>query len=464
MRLNTKKLLCLLISSVLFTSNIQVFAQEVQVTKAISANEIKELDNQFAEVGKMLSSLRNTFNKKLLGLGKLNQPEYYKNRLFFENIGLAQEKIEQLDKAYINLLDKTYSYTDYIFEEEGKTALERLTYKYLGTPGLSVKNYHLEEGARLEKIRGILEGLEKTWFDASTFNEIMVTTKNQENVMNDLVTYLEQRLTEVHEVFNRTAQRNEEIYINNTAEIFEKHITQDDVLKRAIRVIPQEDREAIGLFLKSDNLKASKIELAKGIRRYAEAIGNKNIPSVFNLLKRGVYNTAEAKEFNKAVKSKYENLLDDFPIFHNGRYISPQWTIRRMMRSAPLMVLGTVLTISVITEVRNDNSFDNNSFGIRKMKNLKSKIEKGDASFTEALMFYSDDSSFSAVNKDPNHLINAISLALATKQAEKDFDIIAPNIESELKKKYSDISMQEVQDNFNLLYDLAVKKIEDDII
>lgn len=453
-----KKILCFAISFVLLALNVQVFAQEVQVERAIPENKMLELTKEFHNVREMLLSFRNTFIDKLSRLKKIKGRKH--SSKFFENIGLAQEELAKLDEAYIDLLDKTYSYTDYIFEEEGKTALDRLTYKYLGTPGVTIKNYHLKEGAMLEKMRGMLDELEKTWFSAEYFYEIASKAREQETVINDLVTALDERLTEVENVFQRSLVRNNKIYTDNLLEIAENHITREDILKRTIRVIPKEDREAIGLFIKSSNLKASKIELAKGIRNYLVIIGRKDVSPVFKLLQRGVYNTWEAEEFNKAVKSKYGALLDDFPILNNGKCAHPKYTIRRIMRATPIMIVGAVLTAAAITEIRSDNRFLNNSIGAKKMNEIRKKIENNTASFAETVIYYSDESSSSVVNKDTKHLINAINLALAVKQAKKDFSLISNNIDRELQNKYSMLLEQDIQDDFDKSYNSATKKTE----
>ena len=456
MKKKTKKILSLIISFVLLTS-IHVSAQEVQTQRAISESKMLELEKEFYNVREILLSFRNDFNKKLSGFRIKRVTDTH---LFWDHIGLVQEKIDKLDKSYINFLDKTYSYTDYIFEEEGKTALERSTYKYLGTPGVYVKNYHLEEGAMLEKMRGMIDELEQTWFKAENFEDILAMAKEQEIVVNDLVNALDKRLTEVKGVLERSISKNNEIYINNMTEIIEKHITREDVLKRTIVKISPAEREAIGLFLKNNNLKASKIELAKGIRKYAIAMGKKDVPSVFKLLKSGVLNTLEAREFNETVQSKYGKLIDDFQIFRNNKYVSPQWTIRRILRTTPVMIVGAVLTVGAITEIMSNNSFNKNSVWAGRMSKLDSKIKQGKASFAESVLYYADESSLSVINKDTEHLINAINLALALKQADQDFEIIVHNIEAELQKGYKSSLEDDMQNSLDKHYNVFTKKTE----
>ncbi len=458
MKKKIKKILSSALSLMLLTS-IQVFAQEVQVQRAISESEMLELEKEFTDVREMLLSFRDYFDKKLAGF-KMKKGQYFNGYLFWENLGTAQEKIAKLDEAYINLLDKTYSYADYILDEESKTALDRLTYKYLGTPGVTVKNYHLKEGAMLEKIRGVLNGLDKIWFSAKSYEKIFEAAKKQESVINDLVSALDTRLTEVRGVFDRSAERNNAIYIDNTQEIFEKHIVNDDVLNRIFRVVSKEDREAIGLLINKNNLKASKLELAAGIRKYLIKNGYKNVSPVFKLLKAGVLETWEAKEFEKTVGSKYAQLMEDLPIMRNGRYVPLKYTIRRIMRLTPLMVVGAVLTAGAVTEIKSDNRFSKGSVNVRKMKELKEKIENGEASLTEAAVYYSDESSSSVVGRNPEHLINGITIALAAKQADKDFDIIAQNVQIE----YSKMTEQKVKNKFYIFYESSVSKVTGDIM
>ena len=463
MERSMKAVLFLLFVFLLFFLSGQIFAQEIQADRAVSSIKMAELEKEFTEVREMLLSFRDYFNQKLSGF-KLKKGQYFNGNLFWDNLGTAQKKIAKLDEAYINLLDKTYSYADYILNEEGNTALKRLTYKYLGTPGVTVKNYHLQEGAILEKIRDVLNELDKTWFSAKSYEEIFRTVKNREKIINDLVTALDTRLTEVEGVFNRSLERNNAIYYDNMQEIIEKHITRDNVLNYTFKVISQEDREAIGLLIKKNNLEVSKLELAAGIRKYLIKNGYKNVSPVFKLLKAGVLETWEAKEFETIINSKYANLMEDFPLIRNGRYVSPEYTIRRIMRLPPLMVLGAVLTAGAITEIKSNNRFSRGSVNVRMMKELKEKIENGEASLTETAVYYSDESSSSVVSKDANHLINAINLALAVKQANEDFDIISRSIQTEVGKKYVTVSEEEIENSFNIFYDKAIQRVEDGLI
>ena len=463
MKRNIKIILFLSIGFLLLFLSVQIFAQEEQATRAISSREMAELEKEFTDVREMLSSFREYFNKKLSGF-EIKRKKYFNGNLLWDHICLAQEKADKLDKAYISLLDKTYSYADYILEEEGNTALKRLTYKYLGIPGVTIKNYHLEEGSILEKIHGILYEVERAWFGAQSYQKIVLAAQEQENTINDLLNTLDERLIEVEGVLNRSIERNNEIYIDNMREIIEKHITNDDVLKYAIRTISEEEREAIGLLIEKNNLKASKLELAVGIRKYLIEENYKNVPSVFKSLKAGVLETWGAKELEKKVGSKYEQLIKDFPIIRNGRYVSPKYTIRKIMRLTPLMVVGAVLTAGAITEIRSNNSFSKKSLCARKMKNLKEKIDRGEASFVESAVYYSDEASSSIISKDASHLINAISLALAVKQANKDFDIIAQSIQTEVGNKYAVVSEKEIENSFDMFYNKAIQRVDGGLI
>lgn len=462
MKQKTNKYFYLILSFIVLTLSVSVFAQEVKLTKPLPDESVFDLGKKIDNVRDMLATLKTDYINNLSNC-KIKEMTY-QTRYFWDDIGIAQERVEKLSKAYAPLFDEVYSYTDYLFQEMEKTALERATQRYLDTPKISIKNYHLEEEAIFQKMQKLLESLEKAWFREYSFKKVVKIAKQQEPVINDLISALDDRLKNLKVIAERNINRNTEIYANNMSEVIAKHITQEDVLGAVLKRIPKEEREAIGLFIKIDNLKASNIEISKGIRNYLVKIGRKDVPSTFKLFRSGVLNSLELKDFKETVSSKWGDFIDDFPVFRKGKYVSPQYTIRRLLRSAPLLAVGVVLTAATITEIINDNIFPQGAFGARKIYEIQKKIDSNDSSFTEAVLFYSDERSSSLVRTNPLHLINALTLALVVKQADEDFNLITKSVQTEMSGKYTKMYEQEVKDNFDIYYNTLVQKVGNGII
>ena len=454
-----KKILCFTLSFVLLISNAQVFAQNAEVQRVISTQEMNKILDDITKMRKELETFNRNFIE-VLDRSETNVQNYFKGIQFID------EEANKLSKAYASVLDRSYSYASYISVEKGKTALERLTYQYIGAPELLVRNHHLDESILLNKITGTVENLGNAWINQTALEELIKTAQKDEPMIKDLITALDKRLISLREVIVQSIHTNNEIYEDTIREVIRKYITQKDVLYTAMRTIPEEELRVIGLIAEYNARKASDLKITWNMWRYLKKMGMKNRPSIFRIFKNVATDNWVLKKFDPFLSEnyKYKKVIEDFPILQNGKYVPSKYTIRKVLRLTPLVIIGVVLTAGAITEIHSDNSFAQGTLGARKMKELKNKIASGEASFTEAMVYYSDERSTSVVNNDPEHLINAINLSLAVVQADKDFDRIAQIVQNEVGNEYGALSKEEVQNSFNMSYDKAIQQVSENMI
>ncbi len=452
MKEKIKKYLCLMLSFVFVLSNCQLFAQNIPSEMATVNPAISEAT--IADMEKELSNLQSDF-------GNLKR---YINQLFGDikhaEGSISAEKVfnkllEDFEKPYAEFIKEVNIYDSYITVEAQKTPMERLAYKYTGRNPLRTKMSITREGVEYSKLRDYVEYVLKKY--RTTGVNFRSEVQQIQGKVNDILNCIEGRLALAEKQIKRTAIKNEEIYNLERAAV-KIGITNDDVLKYAMRTIDKNDLQLIGLIKSAEVGKTNRLGMALGLKKYLRAVGSRRAKApLLGMIRKISYRSLKSN-----MNPKYSELLKDFPIVDaSGKYIKPKYTIKNALKAAPIAVLGAVLTANLITEIKSDNSFGLESVGPMKMPEIQKDIETGKAGIADAFMFYSNDVSDSVVESNPEHLRNAINLGLALKEADDNFD--------EIDNLLAEVSLEDygfknkVQADFDIQLNKAFDRILDDI-
>ena len=197
----------------------------------------------------------------------------------------------------------------------------------------------------------------------------------------------------------------------------------------------------------------------RDIRRYLRTTNPNNSPvfSFFRLLRelRGM-NMVERENYVAYLtdlKSGHKQLLQDIGTLEGSTV--RKLTVKKMMKIAPMLIIGTILVATTITEVNAQNKFSNQTMSHRNLKNISDNIKKGDVSLTEAMEYYSNPASESEIVKDIDHAFNFALLAEAKSAAENDIAIIEdiinndPELQIDLTKQQNNKINQTILEDYD---------------
>lgn len=475
MKEKMKKILCIVLSSFLLLPNTTIFAQEVEVEKIVWDSYSSYLKENAAQIKNKLSNLREMFAQLKYSEHMIYSPKAN----VLHRINPILRELNGLEDFYKVFIIEAVNIDTHVSLEAQKTMLERLAYKYTdglrSMPGVGTYGpvYLLEEEAAFTKIReGIKELSELAKREGVIDRDIIKACDQKVEMLDNALKYLDKNIEIEERILDKSLTRSDNIYLETIEWIKKAGITNEDIMRQAIKTIPEEDLKLIGLALE---IKAGKrvnpFRIAIAMKNQLRKIGVKNQPSFFTLLKRAtidsyyrkLYKTHPENILNRP--SQYKKLIEDFPIVQNGRVVNPKYTMRKLLRTSPLLIIGVALTAGAIMEMRTDNRFDVNSRGVRKIGELRNKVKEGSASFMETMMYYTDARTESDFEEDnPHQTANLIKMALAVNTAEKDFDNIAKDIQDEVGNEYAEVSQEEIQNNFDMLYDRNIQQIWENMI
>ena len=458
-----KSVLSLTLSFIFLFLNLNVFAQEVQVESTIPYEEMQRLEREFNNAREMLDAYRSQLKQFKYIDGMISSPRSN----IIHRVKPALEETTKLEEEIISLLREVDGFDTYISSQKEVPVLERLAYKYNAQkPNILFESQFLEEGAAFNKISDGISKLDKLANTEGVIaKQIMDEGEKQVQMFEDVCNYLSSRLDLAEEQAIKATKANSELYEQTMKLIQIAGITEDDIIEQAIRTIPEEDLKMIGLVKEVEAGKAGTLEIAYKLKRHLRKIGAKDQPSLFKLIRQVARNSWYKRVPGVYLTDnypKYANIIENFPILENGKYVNPKYTIRRIIKAGPIIVIGAVLTAVTITEITSDNNFSEETRSYRYMAKLQKRVEIGEASFMESMVYYTDERSKSEMVKNPRHATNLINLALAVNNAEKDFDMVAKDLETEYA--YQAQADEDVQNSFDVYYNSTIQKVGEGMI
>lgn len=418
MKQKMKKCLCLMLSFVFVFSNCQLFAQKVPAAEApIDQFVVENMQNEINYYREQLNLMK---EKVYCIFGDAKHAEIRMDLV------TEYKKLIGNFNSYKDFISGVNTYDTYIAREAQITDMDRLADKYMHRK-LAVeqflREYPLEEGAVFQKAE---EGVDEV---VAKYRTIGVNFQDEVNEIYKRVeaslNYIEERLNLAENQINRIAKGNEEIYKKLLQFLEESGTTTDDIVKYAMKHIPEDDLKFLALTKETELGKVSKLRMAKQYRDYLRKIGSRSKEARSSLI-RLMRNIDPEKLHARAYKAGYEDLLHDFPVLPENGYKNISKFGRRALSSMPLLVVGVVLLSAAIVEVKSDNSYLDQTLGVRKMSEIAKKIEtnSNELSIGEYAAYYNSPISDSKIIKDVRHLANLINLNIAAGKATEDFNTI----------------------------------------
>lgn len=408
----------------LVLSNCQLFAQNVAASgiaaeAPVERIAIEQMQEELRYFRTNLDYLKNTVYRIF---GDAKHAEIRADLVTEYNMLLSKFD------SYNNFIREVNTYQTYITSEAQKTHMERLAAKYTQR-GRSVEQfavgYALEEGAVLSKVDIGVQELLLTFPSGNGVHyrgDVDAMYKEVEAALN----HVEERLNLAENQINRITTGNEEIQSKLLKFLKESGTTTNDVIKYAMKTIPEEDLQFLALVKESEIGKVSKLRMASKYREYLRAIRSRSKDARSSLIR--LMRTINPEKLHaRAYKQGYENLLNDFPVLPTQKgYKNISKLGRKALKATPLLAMGAVLTAAMIVEVKSDNSFLYNTIGPRKMGEIARKIENDsdELSIAQYEAYYNSKESEQKIDRDVRHLANLINLTIATGKANEDFDII----------------------------------------
>ena len=418
MKQKMKKCLCLILSFVFVLSNCQLFAQNVPVAEApIEQFVVDNLQGELKYYREQLAYMRNTVSR-IFGGSKHAEI----------NLDFVREyqTLAKNFKEYKNFIMGVNTYDTYIARESHVTHMDMLAEKYMHkrpTMEQLTAAYPLEEGAVFQKVEdGINEVVAKYRTRGVNFqDEVNAIYARVEASLN----HIEERLSLAENQLNRVTKGNDEIQRNLLKFLEESGTTTDDVVKYALQNISEHDLKYLALVKETEVRNVSKLRMAKQYRDYLRFIRSGSKDAKTGLIR--LMRTIDPEKLHaRAYKQGYEDLLHDFPVFPEKGYKNVAKLGRKALRAMPLMIVGAVLTAAAIVEVKSDNSYLDQTIGVRKMSEIARKIETNsdELSFGEYAAYYNSPISDSKIETDVRHFANLINLNIAAGRAKEDFNTI----------------------------------------
>lgn len=442
MKQKMKKCLCLMLSFVFVLSNCQLFAQAataedvVKIDAAISEDLLEKATKDMAAVKHSYENLY-YYVQDLFQRSKVSEIDNF-------TIEHYRQYANEIEKSYTSLINRIDAYDKYLFRESQKDAMERVAYRYTAKkPRIVVRNTAIAEGTAIQNLMEEVENVIKLYRTQGVYNRYAV--EEIEKRVSALLNFLGERLQSAEYVLENRIPSGQNLLSEQIDKLIANgSITRESILKYLDETMPAESHfvEVIR------NAKAAGefnyVTISRELKTYLRAIGSKQGKSTtLRLMRRGM----TYKSLEGYLKPEHQRLLRDFPVAAGkGAHLPPSAVVKGVLKVTPIMIVASVLTVNLIAEVRNDNQFTAETVGVREISKLQKRLENGEGSFADAVMFFTNSESDKIVNRNPKYLLSAINLAMTLEEANNDFeDIDAALVEEEKLLAYNEAENEDIQ-------------------
>ena len=366
---------------------------------------------------------------------------------------LAQykQKADIAAQSYFDYITQLRSFERYTEDISEVGVLKRLAKQYAERQYQVSTIHNLKDNVIITHFRDKVAALTEENIFKITEVEIRELSDIHSNLLtkfeNDILLDYSKLQTKVSEI-NNYANRMVREYLKPTDVLLAAHsdLTASQKIAFRANLKLREHPERLGTVIRD-------------IRKYLRTTNPNNSPvfSFFRLLKelRGM-NMAERENYVAYLtdlKSGQKQLLNDIGAIEGST--ARKLTVKKMMKTAPMLIIATILVATTITEVSAQNKFSNQTMSHRNLKTISDAIKEGDVSVTEAMEYYSNPASESEILKDIDHAFNFALLAEAKSTAEDDISIIEdiinndPELQIDLTKQQGDKMTQMILQNNN---------------
>ena len=462
MKQKMKKCLCLMLSFVFVLSNCtQLFAQTVPTVaeqQAIKAGATVP-EELLAKATKDMETVKHSLkNLEFYANKVLKQSQFAKIEPYV--LERYQKYLKEVEDLYTSVINRTVSYTKYLnqlgadLEGASETIIARASRQYsYKAPHLVVNNrVALEEGSA---IRAIKEEIGKVIdLGPKGVNYAANTAKVEKDIMS-IFDFLDKHIEYCDHMLKGTVKGQEVLTEGIDKLIAEGVIKREHVINYVVNNMRPEEFRLVKVLKEAKAGTISRLAMARELRKYLTAIGSKKAKAPMI----GVMRHISYKTLKSNLSPKTQKFIKDFPELLEEGGIP---VAKKGMNIGPVAVVGALLTVGLITEVRSDNSFGIETVSNKELVNLQRSIENNTAGEADMVMFYSNAQSDRLTNTDTKHFIRAITLAMNLEEAENNFDII-DNILSEEGKGLSYNVDEELQNKLESELSNISDKVAKDI-
>ena len=407
--LKIKQFFCLVLSFILLTPPGTLFAQNMDLTMHIPANLTKDMTS----INLSLYEAQEAFDNLVKALDSNSKDVPILLSKYKEKAGIAAQN-------YFNYVTNLRSFERYLDDISDVGVLKRLAQQYAKRQNKIPTLYNIKENIIIGHFRNKIARLN----ESNIYDISKIDIQELSDIHSKLITKFEDDLfLDYSKLHTKLAKINEE-----SARIIREYYQPTDVLLAAYEDLRANEKIA---FRANLNLREHPERLGtviKDIRKYLRKTNLSGRPgfSFFRLLRelRGM-NMVERENYVAYLtdlKPGQKQLLKDIGALEDRGV--RKLTTKKMLKAGPLMIIGTILVATTISEVSAQNTFSRNTINSSKLKEISDDIKAGNVSPTDAIEYYSSAASESAILKDIDHALSFAEFAVAKSNAEDDMKII----------------------------------------
>lgn len=418
-----RKALCFVLSLVLLSSNVQIYAQGVSHVQRVLPPEAesaitKKLDNVESLLAKLESD-----TKRLIDWAKGMDGLYLTDKGYIKELNKLSGEISEFERSYSLLLADIGYYSKELKAQLAglgtnfhDNVLEALTSKYYGKSSII-------EPAGIIRVKDIV--IPEAYDFRALISDILSKADKGAAIEEQTIVF-EQLINRFHMNIDLTAkaqldvlrQQSESYFksLNKLAKIYKEDELWEFVLSR----ISKQDQERLKLVLRAGEDRRY-FGLARDIKKYLRAFKGNADEGLLSTLKltrklKGLKAEERIRTVDRMTKLERGQVNFAEDVLRNR----PKNIGRLLKVGSPLMIVGVVLTAVSITEVNAQNVFPPFA-GIREKEAIKKAIENDEeVSAVSALRWYMDPINKGTVQNNRAHYLNLVSLFLAATEAEED--------------------------------------------
>lgn len=466
-----KKYFCVMLSICLFTSNVQIFGQEIGKSVIVEdelvrnriitdmenfisiSDDIKKLEKDMLSLEKIIENPKNKIDKIM-----------HLNPFTRETTQAINMNIRELLYEYRLLYER---YALYVSSLSGQDVMDKeklLMQRYIERD----KEQLIEESKSISKLfPEKIFNFDKLNPDKDLYNGKISSIKHRQywkidgdravSIYRKDFSKLSQGFAKMKDNINEM-KRVIRLAEKAKAELLRQTYTPKYIMEYAFNtgMLPTE-KACIKLTLEAMDSSVPVNVLAKNIMAYLKEFGSKvrnvkyyNVVTFneqlagLSLAKRTEY-VEEITDLTRTRGTK--NFIEDFEKLDgpSKKYIGKNIT-QGLWK--PLIIVGAIATAAYITYVVSDNHFNNATMSQRDLMSIAQKIENGTADKAEKYIFFTNPVSESFIAKDPVYTLQFVKLASDVYQADQLLDEmkdeenrqLQENIENQIMEGYQKTS------------------------
>lgn len=430
-----KKIFCLSLSVSLLFSNVNVFAQDMNLppTKQLVKDEIWP---RLMDLKSALVETQTSFEELFTAVQTGEVAQYQKL------ISEYQENLKNASHIYSSYKGRYNAYDAFLTSEEFTPEVARLARQY-GKPGEGLPEFFiLEEDVLFGKINGEIE-----WLKGRSNEEI---ARRIIGIDSDLP-YLQEVLSNRFHYEDMIKYHKIDMKAYNldskSAKYIREHLTPDDVLGYAYHQLNSRSKAvkaAVDLDLKLHYKPQDMHTFIKGIREYYRKFRHMQAPGYIKLM-RSVRAMSFAERENHLLNVVAPNLeKGDKKLITDIVKSHPTQTpfIKKLLSEGPMIIIGSALIVFTITSIASANNFTPVSMSPGKFAEIKQAIDANDPNLTldDITAFYDSPLAEQVISKDLDHAILFSNIVLSMKYMEENMKSI------QNKQKAEKYTLQQIKD------------------